>query len=48
MTITYQLDLNSFEAWSGAVDTLDIIQREGKCEELEGILEDLYPYRNTA
>ena len=43
MTITYDLDLNSFNAWSGAVDTLDRIQREGKCEELENILEDLYP-----
>lgn len=31
MTITYELDLDSFKAWSGAVDTLDRIQREGKC-----------------
>ena len=30
MTITYELDLNSFQAWSGAKDTLDRIQREGK------------------
>lgn len=43
MTITYELDLNSFQAWSGAVDTLERIQREGKCEELENILEELYP-----
>lgn len=43
MTITYDLDLNSFNSWSGAVDTLDRIQGEGKCEELENILEDLYP-----
>ena len=43
MTITYDLDLNSFNVWSGAVDTLDRIYREGKCEELENILEDLYP-----
>lgn len=43
MTITYELDLNSFKAWSGAVDTLDRIQREGKCEELEAQLEELYP-----
>lgn len=43
MTITYELDLNSFKAWSGAVDTLDRIQREGKCTELESILEDTYP-----
>ena len=43
MTITYELDLERFEAWSGAKDTLDKIIDEGKCEELEGILEDMYP-----
>ena len=43
MIITYELDLNSFEAWSGAKDTLDRIQREGKCAELENVLEELYP-----
>ena len=43
MTITYELDLNSFQAWSGAKDTLDRVQREGKCGLLEQILEDTYP-----
>ena len=43
MIITYELDLNSFQAWSGAKDTLDRIQREGKCSLLEQILEDTYP-----
>ena len=43
MTITYELDLNRFEAWSGAKDTLERIQREGKCDLLEQILEDTYP-----
>lgn len=43
MTITYELDLNSFQVWSGAKDTLDRIQREGKCGLLEQILEDTYP-----
>ena len=43
MTITYESDLNSFQAWSGAKDTLDRIQREGKCAELENILEELHP-----
>lgn len=43
MTITYDLNLNSFNAWSGAVDTLNRVQREGKCEELESVLEELYP-----
>lgn len=43
MKITYELDLASFEAWSGARDTLDRIQEEGACEQLEFILEELYP-----
>lgn len=43
MTITYELDLDSFKAWSGAVNTLDRVRREGKCTELEAILEDTYP-----
>ena len=43
MTISYELDLERFQAWSGAKDTLDKIIDEGKCEELEGILEDMYP-----
>ena len=43
MTITYELDLNRFEAWSGAKKTLERIQREGKCAELENVLEELYP-----
>ena len=43
MTISYELDLNSFQAWSGAKDTLDRIQREGKCGELENVLEEVYP-----
>ena len=41
MTITYELDLNRFEAWGGAKETLERIQREGKCSLLEQILEDI-------
>ena len=43
MIMTYELDLNSFQAWSGAKETLERIQREGKCAELENVLEELYP-----
>lgn len=43
MNVTYELDLKNFEAWSGAVDTLDRIRNEGKCEELEFMLEEMYP-----
>ena len=43
MRITYELDLNRFEAWSGAKETLERIQREGKCGLLEQILDDIHP-----
>lgn len=43
MKITYELDLATFEAWSGAIDTLDRIREEGKCKELEELLDELYP-----
>lgn len=43
MKISYDLDLERFEAWSGAVDTLNTIIDEGKCDALEWLLEDLYP-----
>lgn len=43
MKITYELNLDTFEAWSGAVSTLDRIRNEGKTRELENVLEELYP-----
>lgn len=43
MKITYELDLNSFEAWSGGEDTLNRVINEGKVDELEAVLEDCYP-----
>ena len=43
MKITYELNLSTFKAWSGARDTLDRIIEEGKCDDLEFILEDIYP-----
>ncbi len=43
MRIYSELDLNTFEAWSGAISTLDRIKNAGMCEALENILEDLYP-----
>lgn len=43
MTIKSEISLENFEAWSGGRDTLDRIINEGKCNELENILEDLYP-----
>lgn len=43
MKVYYELDLNSFEAWSGAVDTLERIKAADKTAELEAILDDTYP-----
>lgn len=43
MTITYELNLERFEAWSGAKNTLERVINEGKCDLLEQILEDIYP-----
>lgn len=43
MKISYDLDLANFEAWSGAVSTLDRVINEGKVDVLESVLEELYP-----
>ena len=43
MRIYSETSLENFEEWSGAVDTLDKVREAGKCDELESILEDLYP-----
>lgn len=43
MKIYKELDLNTFEAWSGAVDTLDRVKEENKIAELEDLLDEVYP-----
>lgn len=43
MKVYYDLDLDTFEAWSGARQTLDRIRDEYKTTDLEYILEDQYP-----
>lgn len=43
MKITYELELSRFEAWGGGEYTLDRVINEGKVEELEKALEELYP-----
>lgn len=48
MIIKSEMNLSEFNAWSGARGNLDIIIEEGKAEELEGILEELYPEGMTA
>ncbi len=43
MTITYELNLYHFKAWSGAKSTLERVIDEDKVEVLEAVLEDCYP-----
>ena len=43
MRISYELDLNRFETWSGATDTIDKIKEFGLIDELEMLLEDIFP-----
>ena len=43
MKISREMNLRNFEAWSGAKDTLNKLIELDKCEELEAMLEDIYP-----
>lgn len=43
MFISYELNLENFEPWSGAIHTLDRVREKGLCKQLEFILEDLFP-----
>lgn len=43
MKIIKEYTLGQFSPWSGAVSTLERVKEEGKLEQLESTLEDLYP-----
>lgn len=43
MKVTSETTLRNFKAWSGAKETLKTIIREDKTEELEFLIEELYP-----
>lgn len=43
MKIYKEINLESFEAWGNAIGTLDKVREAGKCDELESIIEELYP-----
>lgn len=43
MKISREMNLRNFGAWSGAKDTLNKLIELDKCEELEAVLEDIYP-----
>ena len=39
----YTEDLSDYQAWSGAVDTYNTIEEHDKLEELEQLIEELFP-----
>lgn len=43
MRIYTETSMEDFEAWSGAIETLERIKEEGKCDQLERLLEDIEP-----
>ena len=43
LTITKTMDIYDYEPWSGAVYTYERIAREGKLDELDNVLEEVYP-----
>ena len=43
MKIYTEISLENFEAWSGAISTLERICNAGKCDLLESVLEEAYP-----
>ena len=43
MKIYRETSLESFDAWGDAIGTLDKVREAGKCDELESIIEELYP-----
>lgn len=42
-TINNNMTLSDFDAWSGAVDTKKTIINQGKEEEFNDLMEELYP-----
>ena len=43
MKLYTEISLANFEGWSGAEDTLNRVINAGKVDDLEAILEDMYP-----
>ena len=43
MKVYEELNLKDFNAWSGAVETKERIIKEGKEEEFEELIEELFP-----
>ena len=48
MKVYYEENLKDFESWSGATETKNIIINEGKEQEFEELIEELFPNGLTA
>ena len=42
MKVTSEINLRDFDAWSGAVETKERIISEGKVEEFESLVEEMF------
>lgn len=43
MKVFADFDIENFDAWSGAKDTKETIINEGKAQDFNTLMEDLYP-----
>lgn len=43
MRIVKEISIEDFEGWSGANDTIEVIEKAGKVDEFDNLIEELYP-----
>lgn len=43
MRIVKEISIENFEGWSGANDTIEVIEKAGKVDEFDNLIEELYP-----
>lgn len=43
MRIVKEISVEDFEGWSGANDTIEVIEKAGKVDEFDALIEELYP-----
>lgn len=43
MKIFREISVENFEGWSGANDTIEVIEKAGKVDEFDNLIEELYP-----
>lgn len=43
LTVRHEMNLSDFDAWSGAISTLDLLIEHDLTESMEDVLNELYP-----